>query len=145
MAKPIVPGSGRPSPPTNMTKEQAAVWRELVNSQFDHWFRTSLDLLHLLCVHTVTTRNLIAARTEAEQRKDWMEMQRLGLMLEKEGQLVARYSGVLRLTPRNKTEWAANHVQKPQPTVNCKIVALFCRAVNRRRAFSYKRASPLPA
>src|SRR5262249_3570482 len=31
------------------------------------------------------------------------------------------------------------------PFGNCKIVALVCRAVNWRRAASYKRASPLPA
>ena len=31
------------------------------------------------------------------------------------------------------------------PFGNCNIVALVCRAVNWRRAVSYKRASPLPA
>jgi hypothetical protein len=114
MVMPLVPGAGRPDAPRGMPKEQADIWRALVSAQPDHHFRTSQDLLRLLCSRTVTARKLEAARRKAEAARDWLLVKRLGLALESEEKAMTRLSGVLRLCPRSKLSGEWRSPQHPQ-------------------------------
>jgi hypothetical protein len=117
---PILPGQGRPPAPAGMPKEQAAIWDFMVSAMPDHHFRTSSDLLRLLCARTVSARKLSAARSKAEAAKDWILVRRLGSMLEAEEKAMSRLSGVLRLCPRSKLSGQWRSPQHPQHSLTKK-------------------------
>jgi hypothetical protein len=115
----VVPGRGRPEPPTNLPKEEQQVWRDIVGVMPSDWFRTSLHLLRLLCHHIATAEALAVALAKARQQHDWDAVRKLTAMHEREARVAGYLSTVLRLTPRSKSsvEWAANQTQTPQPEV----------------------------
>lgn len=95
----IVP---RPTPPSELTSEQAAEWRAVVGRMPTDWFpRETHSLLAQYCRHVVAARRvaqLIAAAEEGGEAFDVDEYDKLLKMQEREGRALSSLATRMRLT-----------------------------------------------
>lgn len=98
-------GPSRPEPPSELTEEQAEVWRSIVGAMQPTWFGAETwPLLAELCRHTVLARFLARELQATELGKDLKRFARLAAMHLRESAMVAMLSTRLRLTPRSRID-----------------------------------------
>ena len=98
----------RPSPPDDLTDEQAAEWRRIVHRMPSDWFPVETQpLLAALCRHIVLARRL--AVIIAEFRTEWLaedggldRLEQLAKMQDREHRAAASLSTKLRLTNQSR-------------------------------------------
>lgn len=92
----------RPDAPYELSDEQAAVWRAVVDSMPADWFgRETQDLLTHYCRHVVAARRvaqLVNALEQGEGPIDSNEYDRLLKMQEREGRAMSSLATRMRLT-----------------------------------------------
>lgn len=90
-----------PEPPAELTKQQAAVWREIVASRPPQFFDGACHaLLVAYCRHVVTGDVLAAAINETDP-SDLRRYGRLLMMAARESAMASRLSAKLRLAPQH--------------------------------------------
>jgi hypothetical protein len=88
----------RPDPPKELTKDQAAVWRDTVAAMRPDWFsRETWPLLVQLCRHICLARS-IAEQIAATDPRDLARLGKLAAMQIAESMVIASLSTKLRLT-----------------------------------------------
>ena len=91
----------RPEAPHDLTKEQAAEWREIVDRMPAEWFpRETHGLLAQYCRHLVAARRVgqLVAMAEAADDFDVDEYDKLLKMQEREGRAISSLATRMRLT-----------------------------------------------
>ena len=109
----------RPKPPGELTPEQSAIWREVVNSMPADWFpRETLGLLSQYCRHAVSARRVaqLIASAESDSDFDVEGYDRLLKMQEREGRAMSSLATRMRITQQatyDKTRKKPKQVSKP--------------------------------
>ena len=103
-AGPVMPGDGRPLPPSGLSEAEAAIWRDYVDEMPLNWFgRESYAMLRLLCRHTVVCERLSQELVELgpglSSRNQVKELTRL---IEREAKIMTSLAWQLRLTPKSR-------------------------------------------
>ena len=97
----IAPKDVRPSPPKDLTKEQAAEWRAIVDRMPADWFpRETHQLLAQYCRHAVTSRRIatLVNAMEKEDDIDPAEYERLLKMHDREGRAMSSLATRMRIS-----------------------------------------------
>lgn len=91
----------RPPPPTNLTKAQAKIWREIVDTSPAGWFREGDTLLSLFCQHTATAEliNSMIDKTDFKTTPLPQLNRLLGIRC-RETMLILSLATKMRLTPQ---------------------------------------------
>ena len=99
-----LPQDRRPAPPSELTAEQASVWRDTVNAMPSDWFGgESFAVLADYCRHVVRARRLDAEiEKQTASGIDATLIERLYAMAEREGRAVLAHARSLRLTVQAK-------------------------------------------
>jgi hypothetical protein len=104
---PLLPGSGRPPAPDDLTKPEADTWRSVVDAMPLRWFgREQYDLLRGYCAHAVMQNELIARWRLNGYSEE------LGKMLERETASVIKLARQLRLTKMTR-----QHAHRDEPSI----------------------------
>jgi len=94
----------RPSPPAQLTEQQAQVWQDIVDTQPGGWFRPAEEpLLVAFCRHVVAA-NLISEMVDAFARKegDVNDLDRLLRMRERETRAISSLATRMRFTQQSR-------------------------------------------
>lgn len=95
----------RPSPPPELTGEQAEEWRAVVNRLPADWFpRETHAMLAQYCRHVITARRVaqLVAAAEAAESFDLEEYDRLGKMAERESRIIASLATKMRVSQQTQ-------------------------------------------
>lgn len=91
----------RPSPPNELTDDQAHEWRAIVNSLPAEWFRRETHgMLAQLCRHVIAARKVadLIAAAEADPETDIENYDRLLKMQEREGRAMSSLATRMRIS-----------------------------------------------
>jgi hypothetical protein len=102
----IVPGAGRPSPPADLTSEEAELWNMYVKAMPDNWFtRETQPILKELCFHASNSQHVheevVRLRQGAGNIKELAKVLKIAAI---ETKFVLNLSDKLRLT--HKSKWS---------------------------------------
>ena len=111
----------RPSPPADLTDEQAEEWLEVVNRMPADWFpRESHRLLAQYCCHAIQARyvsQMIGNLMAEEQKDNWLaDYDRLLKMQERESRAMTALARGMRMTQQSsysKHQGKGSSVKKP--------------------------------
>ena len=100
----VIEPVARPKPPGELTEEQAAVWREVVDRLPADWFQAeTFPLLAQYCRHVVSARRVqqVVATIEAEEDFDIAEYDRALKMQERESRCIASLATKMRIAQQS--------------------------------------------
>lgn len=114
---PIGDATERPRPPMELTKEQSAEWREVVNRLPADWFpRETHGLLAQYCRHIVAARRVsqLIDAMESEENFNVEDYDRLLKMQEREGRALSSLATRMRITQQTTYDKSKKKPLKPR-------------------------------
>jgi hypothetical protein len=101
----------RPQAPRSLTREERAVWRDLVDRVRPDWFLGAEHLLEIY-VRSICMERFLAA--QIKETTDEKRLLALSQMRKAEGMLIGNLAGKLRLSPRSTKDRYAPKLVRPR-------------------------------